>query len=91
MAEAALARRLMSKTGSFPLWRESPGLDFATLAIVLGWAFVAMGIMHIIGAIVSRRTIHPAPASTPVTSPSLLALAYLGFTTVIVVWAKMVS
>jgi uncharacterized membrane protein HdeD (DUF308 family) len=35
----------------------TPIRTLARLAIVLGWAFAAMGIMHIIGAIVSRRTL----------------------------------
>ena len=35
----------------------TPIATLARLAIVLGWAFFAMGVMHIIGAIVSRRTV----------------------------------
>jgi uncharacterized membrane protein HdeD (DUF308 family) len=36
----------------------TPINSLARLAIVLGWAFVAFGILHMIGAFVSRREIH---------------------------------
>jgi uncharacterized membrane protein HdeD (DUF308 family) len=47
----------------------TPIHSLTRLAIVLGWAFVAMGIMHMIGAIASRRAIRKQPPAGQVSVP----------------------
>lgn len=47
----------------------TPVHTLARLAIMLGWAFAAMGILHIIGAIVSRRTHGEEPRDVQISVP----------------------
>lgn len=47
----------------------TPIHSLARLAIVLGWAFAAMGIMHMIGAFVSRRALREQPRAGQVSVP----------------------
>lgn len=47
----------------------TPVHTLARLAIVVGWAFVAMGIMHIIGAFESRRALREESRGEPISVP----------------------
>jgi uncharacterized membrane protein HdeD (DUF308 family) len=47
----------------------TPIHSLTRLAIVLGWAFVAMGIMHMVGAIASRRALRKQPPAGQVNVP----------------------
>jgi uncharacterized membrane protein HdeD (DUF308 family) len=47
----------------------TPIHSLTRLAIVLGWAFAAMGILHIVGAIASRHALRKQPPAGPASVP----------------------
>jgi uncharacterized membrane protein HdeD (DUF308 family) len=56
----------------------TPIHSLSRLAIVLGWAFVAMGILHMIGAFASRRALRKQPQPGQVSVPGQRATEATG-------------
>lgn len=90
---AALAEAISGRSPLGRLWSALFGLiclfagiaaittpihTLARLAIVIGWAFVAMGIMHIIGAIVSMRDLRKEWRSEQISVPGQRATESTG-------------